>query len=144
MQIIESEKSMRVTTQGPQKEFNGEKTIKFPQGQYFCFYSQLPECLLGNQFLIKTRGTNLIENFYLVWENWPFVNDQFSNITNNLFVPANLKFDGEINNLLRYIVEVEGQMILFHFTKSFEFKKMAWINQGITVTPPGEEVEDEE
>ena len=61
-----------------------------------------------------------------------------------LFASATLKFDGEIKGQFRYIVEVEDQVVTYFFSKSYEFIKMAWISQGITIAPPGQEIVEEE
>ncbi len=62
----------------------------------------------------------------------------------NLFAPASVKFDGENNGLFRYIVEVEGQEVLYEFTKSYDLVKVVWISQGITIAPPGQEIVEDE
>jgi len=44
--------------------------------------------------------------------------------------------------ILRFVVEVDGQSILYHFSKSFDLVRMFWIAQGISVIPPGEDSTD--
>jgi hypothetical protein len=63
-------------------------------------------------------------DFFVIWESYPFVQDILTKVGRKLFTPATLKFDGEINGLFRYIVEVEGQMVLYQFTKSFDLVKV--------------------
>lgn len=145
MKINTATKSMRVTLESPEAKWQGTSEIKFPQGKYFCFFNQIPECLYHNYLLnqaVENEGRTF--GFYVVWDSWPFIQDQLTRVGKNLFAPASLKFDGEIKGQFRYIVEVEGQMVLYHFTKSFDLVKIAWIAQGITITPPGEEIVDDE
>ena len=144
MQLETASKSMRVTLESPESKWQGTQLIKFPRAKHFCFYNQIPECLYHNSFLSFSRERDQTMDFYVVWDSWPFIQEQLSNVGKNLFVPASLKFDGENNGLFRYIVEVEGQMILFHFTKSYDLVKVAWISQGITITPPGQEIVEDE
>ena len=144
MQLDTATKSMKVTLDSPESKWKGTQLIKFPSGKYFCFYNQIPECLYHNYFLNLAREREETLDFYVVWDAWPFIQEQLNRVGQQLFVPATLKFDGENNGLFRYIVEVEGQMILFHFSKSFDLVKVAWISQGITIAPPGQEIVEED
>jgi hypothetical protein len=85
---------------------------------------------------------NEIVSFYVVWEGYPYVQDQFSGVGSNLFVPAKLRYDGDDKGIRRFSVNVEGQSIIYHFSKNFDFVRMFWIDQGITIVPPSEETED--
>lgn len=145
MKINSSTKSMTVTLESPEAKWQGTSEIKFPAGKYFCFYNQIPECLYHNYLLnLATENQTQRFDFYVVWDSYPFIQDQLTNVGKNLFASASIKFDGDIKGQYRYNVEVEGQMILYQFTKSFDLVKVAWISQGITVAPPGEEIVDDE
>jgi hypothetical protein len=143
MRLVPEKKSLRITMESPEKKWQGTKDIPVPKGRLFCFYSQLPECLFHTQLLDIAHTEEKEEfGFYIVWDNYPYVQDQLAGVGANLFSPATVKFDGEIKKRFRYIIEVDGQVILYHFTTSFELEKISWISQGITVVPPGEEVSD--
>jgi hypothetical protein len=145
MQLDAKNKSMRVTLESPEPKWQGTSSIPFPKGKYFCFYNQIPECLYQNYLLVKaTENQNQKFDFYVIWDNYPFVQDQLAKIGNNLFATASIKFDGEIKSHFRYIVEIGGQMLLYQFTRSFDLVKVAWIAQGITIAPPGEEIVEDE
>jgi hypothetical protein len=145
MQLNEKTKSMRLTLDTPETKWRGTSEIKFPKGKYFCFFSQIPECLYHNYFLtLAQENKNKPYDFYVVWDGYPYIQYQLTRVGQSLFAPATLKFDGEINGQLRYIVEVEGQMILYHFKRSYDLEKIAWIAQGITIVPPGQEVESDD
>lgn len=145
MQLNEKNKSMRLTLDSPEAKWQGQSEIKFPKGKYFCFFSQIPECLYHNYHLTHANeNKNKRYDFWVVWDGYPYIQDQLSHVGRSLFAPATLKFEGEINGQFRYIVEVEGQMILYHFTRSYDLIKIAWIAQGITIVPPGEEVESDD
>ena len=145
MNLDPGTKSIKLTLDSPEKKWNGTSLIKFPKGKYFCFFYQIPECLYHNYFLTqaKEREPQALD-FYIIWDSYPYIQEQLIGIGKNLFAPATLKFDGENNGLFRYIVEVEGQMILFIFTQKFNLVKVAWIAQGITLAPPGQEIVDDE
>lgn len=145
MRINPATKSMRVTLDSPETKWQGTSEVKFPKGKYFCFFNQLPECLYHNYLLIQASEKKKQRfDFFIVWDGYPYIQDQLNQVGRNLFSPATLKFDGVIKNHFRYIVEVEGQIILYQLTKSFDLVKISWIAQGITVVPPGEEIADDE
>jgi hypothetical protein len=138
-------KSLTLTLESPETRWNGTEDIPFPKGKYFCFYNQIPECLYHNSLLTISRENEAQEfNFYVVWDSFPYVQEMYTNVAKNLFTPATLKFDGEINGVFRYIVELEGQSIFYQFSKSFDLIKIAWVTQGITVAPPGQEIIEDE
>lgn len=145
MKLDPKKKAMRVTLDSPEEKWKGTSWVKFPSGKYFCFYNQLPECLYHNYLLILSKENQDQKfDFTLVWDGFPYIQDQLTRVGKNLFASASVKFDGEKKGLFRYIVEVEGQMILFQLTKSFDLVKVAWISQGITIAPPGQAIVEEE
>lgn len=141
MQLLPTKKAMRLSVQGPEKKWNGISEISFPKGKYFCFFSQIPECLYQNYLLQQAYEIkNKRFDFYVVWDSFPMLQDQMSGVGKSMFAVASVKFDGEVKKTFRYIVEVEGQYVVYHFSKAFDMMKMSWIAQGITIVPPGEEV----
>jgi hypothetical protein len=145
MQLNAKAKSLSIDLESPESRWQGKSDVGFPKGKYFCFFGQIPECLYHN-FLLKNARIqeNRRFDFYVIWESYPFVQDILTKVGKKLFAPATLKFDGEIKGLFRYIVEVEGQMVLYQFTKTFDLVKVAWISQGITIAPPGQEIAEDE
>lgn len=142
MQINPKSKSMRLTLDSPEAKWQGTSEIPFPRGKYFCFYTQIPECLYHNYLLTRAFDEQKRKiDFYVVWDSFPYVQDQLTNVGKSLFASASLKFDGEIKKTFRYIVEVEGQVIIYLFSRNFDLLKISWIAQGISVVPPGEETD---
>ncbi len=144
MNLHPETKSLKVTMTSPEAKWNGVKDYPFPKGRYFCFFSQIPECLYHNRLLElsqseKERGFD----FYIVWDAYPYLQESYTGIGDSLFASASVKFDGKIKNLNRFVVEVEGQIILYYFKPSSDFAKLTWIAQGITVVPPGEEIKED-
>lgn len=144
MRIDPKTKSMKVELNSPEARWSGITSYPFPQGRYFCFFNQIPECLHHNFLLQRARDKSEQKiPFFVVWDGFPFIQDQLTGTGKKLFAPGSLKFDGEISGLFRYIVEVEGQMVLYQFSPDFEFVKLAWISQGITIAPPGQGIVEE-
>jgi hypothetical protein len=146
MRLDVRNKAMVVELTSPEEKWKGKSSIPFPKGKQFCFFSQIPDCLYHNQFLTKAlarKGENL--SFYVVWDGYPYIQEQYTGVGSKLFSPAVVRFDGEHKKAHRYLVEVEGQSIIYNFSKNFDFVRMFWIAQGISIVPPNEEtVEGEE
>jgi hypothetical protein len=145
MKLNTKNKSMTLTLDSPESKWKGVSEVKFPKGKYFCFFGQIPECLYHNYLLVNaTEHEQERFDFYVIWDSYPYIQDQLTHVGKDLFAAASIKFDGEIKGHLRYIVEIEGQMLLYEFTKSFDLVKIAWIAQGITIVPPGQEIAEDE
>ena len=145
MHIDSAKKSMRVTLDSPEPKWKGESLIPFPQGKFFCFFTQIPDCLYHNHILSKSSEQKKHAfDFYVVWDNYPYVQDQLNNVGKNLFSHASVRYDGEPKSKIRYIIEVEDQVLIYQFNKNFELTGYSWISQGINVVEPGEEEKIEE
>ncbi len=145
MQLDTAQKSMRVTLDSPEAKWKGQTLIPFPAGKYFCFFTQIPDCLYHNQILENSLASKRQTfDFYVVWDNYPFVQEQLTNVGNNLFSQATIKYDGERKGEIRYILEAEDQILLYQFSKNFELTGYSWISQGINMVRPGEEIKSEE
>lgn len=143
MKLDTKTKSMKLTLNSPEKKWNGTSQIPVPKSKYFCFYSQLSDCLFALNMLEKARsqkGQTL--SFVLVWDSYPYVQELLSGVGANLFTQASIRFDGEEKKRLRYIIEVDGQELIYQFAKNFSLVRVAWISQGITIVPPGEETQE--
>jgi hypothetical protein len=145
MKIDPKSKSMLVELNSPEEKWQGRTSTPFPKGKQFCFFSQIPDCLYHNNHLFRAqqlKGEGL--SFYVVWDSFPYVQEQLSNVGTRLFSSAVVKYEGSSKNVLRYQVEVGGQTMLYQFSKSYDLVRMFWVAQGISIMPPGEEVSDVE
>ncbi len=145
MNLNGSIKSMQIDLDSPESKWKGRQNIKFPKGSQFCFFSQLSECLYYSHTLEKSlKHRSDIIRFYVVWDNFPFVQEQISGVGDKLFSPASIRFESEEKSVLRYTVDVNGQTLLYQFSKSFELVRMFWIANGISILPYGEEINEED
>lgn len=145
MQLDTRKKAMRVTLDSPEPKWKGQTYVPFPRGKHFCYFTQIPDCLYHNRMLDRSLESKTKSfDFYVVWDNYPYVQEQLTNVGRSLFSHATLKYDGEPKGRIRYIIEVEDQVLLYLFTKNFELAGYSWISQGINLVLPGEEVKNEE
>jgi hypothetical protein len=135
-------KSMKATVSraGVEKK---TQNIKFTRHQQFCFYNQIAECLAYNGILATVLSTPQTRDFIVVWDNWPYHQDMLSGVSSELFTPATARYEGKDREGHRVAVDISGQLILYHFDESNELKKMAWMSQGISLTPIGQEISKE-
>ncbi len=145
MSLNTKTKSLQIDLDSPESKWKGSSSIKFPRGHIFCFFSQLAECLYQGQLLERVfDGRTKRADFYVVWDSYPYTSEQFANLGGGVFAPATVRYDGVKLGLYRFEVEVDGQILLYYFSKSFDFVKMSWIAQGLTISPPEEEQDSEE
>lgn len=132
-------KKMLVIMQSPETKWNGKQSLKVPSGTIFCFYSQLPECLAVSGLLAEVKSkAQPRANFHLIWDSYPYHQEHFTGLSASAFAAARLTLEKTESNRTRFDVEVEGQTLSLHFSKSGEFARMFWTTQGISLVPPGE------
>lgn len=145
MKLDTKKKAMHLDLDSPEEKWKGSQTVPFPSGRAFCFYNQIPDCLYHNQFLkLAMERKNKTFSFVVIWDNYPYVQDLLTGVGGQLFSRADLRYEGKYEKLERFVVDVEGQQILYQFSNSLDLIKMSWVSQGITVVPPGQEAVTEE
>ncbi len=139
LKTLIKEKSLEITMDSPEAKWKGRKIIKFPGGVNFCYFSQLAECLthtgiLGRLIVKPHQKVPLT----VIWDNYPYLLDQLTNIENNVFGRAEVYLDEDEKNLYRIALDITGQTVFYHFTRNWELEKMSWVAQGITLMSPSE------
>ena len=139
LKTLLKEKSLEITMDSPEAKWRGVQKIKFPKGAQFCYFSQLAECL-AHTGLIGKMVARPHEKFPItvIWDNYPYLLDQLQNIQNSVFARAEVYLDEDEKTLYRIGLDISGQSIFYHFSKSWELAKMSWVVQGITLMSPGE------
>lgn len=124
-------KSLEIIAKAPTKKWNFTKEYKLPSGRNYCFFSQLPECLKQQNLLSKTAGGKKVQLF-VIWDNFPYHNEQYDGLGVEPFVLAILTLDGHDKNLLKFALDLGNQVMYIHFDKHAQFVAYYWINQGIS------------
>ena len=94
MRLNPKKKSMTVTMVSPEAKWNGTQDIPVPHATQFCFFSQIPECLYHTQLLARAqKKPETDEGFYIIWDSFPYTQEQYSDVGKDLFAPATLKFE---------------------------------------------------
>ena len=124
-------KNLDILLKSPEEKWNKKYSESVPKVTRFCWFNQIPECM--QKLFHLERKSKKPQNFTIVWDSFPYYNEQYQGLAGNIFSAATVKFDGEFEGTYRFAVTTENQIIFYHFNKDFEFEKMFWISQGITL-----------
>ncbi len=136
MSLDEKTRKLDVKLKSPEKQWNGTQSFPFPDSKsIYCFFSQVLECaaITGyfSRVLEKKRGQM---NFYIIWDGYPYFQEQYLNVPNSLFSKAQFNYDGK-NKLgdSRFSLKFGGQVVFFLLDKKNKFVKKFWITQGLSM-----------
>lgn len=144
MKMNLKKRKLEVIMESPEDKWKGTRELTLPRGRIFCFYSQLPECLVASGLLVSTQKSRNPAYFYLIWDSWPYHQEHFTGISSSAFAKASVSLERKEKNLLRHVVEVNGQIMNLHFSNDGSFIRMFWTTQGLSIIPPGEIQESQE
>ncbi len=136
LKIDTKNKAFELKTNGPTSADNRTRKISFPKSQkYFCFFSQLTECLSFNGFIQKSiKEEKGSVRLYLIWDGYPYFQEAYNDLPNELFSDVEFRYDGKISNdEFRFILNISNQSIFFIVSEVADLKKMFWISQGVSM-----------
>jgi hypothetical protein len=129
--ILRQEEMLEVTTKSPEEKWNSVKKHKIPKGKYFCYFSQLPECLkLQNLLLQAARKTIKV---FVIWDNFPYHNEQFEGLGTEPISVASLSLTSHSKTEFKYTLDIGNQIIFYHFNRKLQFEKLFWVSQGLSI-----------
>lgn len=130
------EKTLDISLKSPEKQWNGNKKVPFPKGTgVFCFYSQIIECANISKFIkMSSEKETGKMNFHVIWDGYPYFQEQFDNLPSNVFSEAILEFDGR-NKMgqRRFTLNVAGQSIFYFIDSKNRLIKQFWVAQGLSM-----------
>tara|TARA_R110000868_G_scaffold287003_4_gene547466 strand:- start:13153 stop:13932 length:780 start_codon:yes stop_codon:yes gene_type:complete len=135
-------KAMVVNLKSPEPEWNGEKTFTFPPGTgAYCYFSQILECAQVMNFMPKAiaAGGGAM-NLHVVWEGYPYFQQQYVGIPDELFTQATFSYDGENHKGLRRFslsISNSNQIIFYHVHKDNSLAAIFWPAQGLSIGSTG-------
>lgn len=136
MTLKESTRSLVVSMKSPEKQWNGRKTFAFPDSKsIYCFFTQVLECAAITGYFKKAfqKGRGQM-NFYIIWDGFPYFQEQYLNIPDSIFTVAKLNYDGKNKNgERRFSLNFAGQVVFFLFDDKYNFIRKFWISQGLSM-----------
>lgn len=129
-------KSLVVKMKSPEKQWTGTRSFRFPGGNgLFCYFSQLVECVRYTGFIEKAMKVKAGKmNLHIIWDGFPYIQEQYLNIKNEPFAAAVLEYDGQTNEKdHRFSLSVSGNVLFYLFNDSYEYAKIFWPAQGYSL-----------
>ena len=136
-------KSMILRMDSPESQWDGTRKILFPKGTgVYCFFSMIVECAAATGFIEKAiRKGNGEMRFYIIWDGYPYIQEQYQQLPNEVFSPAEFAFEGSNENgENKFSLTTRGQTILYFVQPEGILTKMFWISQGISMVDINEGV----
>lgn len=135
-QIDEKIRGLKVTVESPDPANNKTTDHSFPDGTgVFCYFSQVIECASALGFIEQAIGVgNGQMNFFVIWEGYPFFQQQYIGIPDVVMSPVTLSYDGENDRgIRRFSLSVANQVIFYQLNKVNELHAIFWPAQGLSV-----------
>lgn len=136
MQVNEETKSMDVKLFSPEKQWQGKRTFPFPKTMgVFCYFSQITECARATGFIDKAikRDSGSMK-VVVIWEGYPYFQEQYLNIPNEVFTEGVFEYDGRnANGERRFTLNVGSQSIFYFLDSKKELMKKFWVSQGLSM-----------
>ncbi|OFZ39135.1 MAG: hypothetical protein A2504_16250 [Bdellovibrionales bacterium RIFOXYD12_FULL_39_22] len=129
-------KSLDITMRGPELQWNGKKSVPFPPGMgIYCFFNQLVECIQATSFFTKAAAADSgMMNLHIIWDGYPYLQEQYLEMPAEVFTAAELSFDGYTeNDEIRFSLTFANQVIFYVFEHNGALAKMFWVSQGFSM-----------
>ncbi len=136
MRVSDDQKSIMLKLQSPEHKWNGTKQIDISnKSKVICFYSQVIECASITGFLKKSLKRRMGKmHFDLLWDGFPYFQQQYVGVNENLIEKAVLQYDGVLKRgETRFSLEVSGQVIFFIVDDKGSLIKKFWVSQGLSM-----------
>ena len=134
---LSSNNKLSIHYTSPESGKSGVKDIVLPKSTGVrCFFSQLVDCVRATGFLSQSQDKGAGKmHFQVLWDGYPFLQDQYTGLKEIPFSQAVLEFDGKNkNDERRYTLQAAGQSIFYFVGNKNELKKMFWVSEGLTLT----------
>lgn len=139
-QLDEKVRGLKVTVESPDSNNSKVTDHPFPEDSgVFCYFSQVIECASAIGFIEKAIGIgNGQMNFYVIWEGYPFFQQQYIGIPEAVMSKVTLNYDGEDDRgLRRFSLSIANQVIFYQLNKMNELQAIFWPAQGLSVGARG-------
>lgn len=141
-------KKLDITVNSPEEKYNGTKQLALPRKStgVFCFFSQMLECVRATDFFNKAIDNEAgTMNFHMIWENYPFHQELYSEFPNEVFSQVSLEYDGKNSKgEYRFTLQLPNQTIFYFLDKNAELLKMFWVAQGVSMVRQDKEADLDE
>ncbi len=119
----------------PEYKWLGQREYDVPQGvKAICFYSSIIECAKVSGFIKKAiEKKNGDMNFHILWESFPYFQEQYLNIPKEILSEARLSFDEfDKKGNYRFLLAAGGQEQVYILNKNLDVVGHYWASQGLS------------
>ena len=135
--IIPSKKLLNLKLKSPEEQWNGKKEIKLINTNLtYCYFSEVIDCAFISGFIKKAiELENGSMNLVVVWEGFPYIQEQYLNLPKKILTKSVLSYDGKNKTgEYRFSLDLGSQKILYFVDiKKGTFNKLFWVSQGLTI-----------
>jgi len=136
MRVLPQERKVEIKLESPETQYQGTYKIDIPKMEgLFCFYSQLIECIAATGFIEKATSDQRGEvNLHILWDNYPYFSEQYTDVAKEAITPASFAFDGKTDEgEMRFSFSFGEQSIYYLLDKKNKLKKVFWISQSYSL-----------
>ena len=119
----------------PEFKWLGQKRFMIPkQVKALCFYGNIIGCAKVSGFISKSiEMKNGDMNFHILWESFPYFQEQFLNLPKEIIAFAVLAYDGvDKKGNFRFLLTTGGQSQVYLLNKKLDMVGHFWTAQGLS------------
>lgn len=142
MQLDEKNRALKVVNIDPELKEPKENLVRLSDSKtVYCFFSQIIECAQALDFINKSiENGNGQMNFNVIWEGYPYFQQQYVGLPEEVFSRAQLSYDGENERKIRrFSLNIGNQVIFYQLNTANEIVAIFWPAQGMSVGDTGSE-----
>lgn len=131
-------RGLEVELSSPEPNWQGSRFVPFRDpNSLYCFYSQVIECGIVTGFIDKAIELQTGRmSFHIIWEGYPYIQEQYAGIPNEVITPATLQYDGKTDQgHHRFVLSFADHSIFFHLDEDKRSYRKFWVAQGLSLTP---------
>lgn len=131
VKINQANRMAKVIIDDPDLGKKKKQEILLPKGRYFCFFSQIPECLKVQNLLVQAAQSKI--KLYVIWDNFPFQKELYDNVEDELISLASLSVSDHNKKGFKFSLDIGNQILFYHYSNTLNFQKMFWVAQGFSM-----------
>ncbi len=119
----------------PEYKWLGQKSYQIQDNvKAICFYATIIECGIVSGFISKAiERKNGDMNFHVLWESYPYFQEQYLNMPKEILSQAVLSYDQlDKKGNYRFLLSVGGQSIVYILNKKLDIIGHYWTAQGLS------------
>lgn len=131
IKLNRKEKQLEIRMQSPNDKWNGLQKVKLPKEKYFCFFSQLSDCIKAHNLFPLAQEKKI--SIIIVWDNYPYHEEIFEGMKSTPYSLTKFYMVEKNKEEAKFALDIGGQLIFYHFDNKLNLDKIFWISQGLSI-----------